>query len=46
MHNSWGSGLWNISTASLQGSKTLIPNECPGYDTKQSDDGTPVTLEL
>ena len=22
------------------------PNECPGYDTKQSDGGAPVMLEL
>ena len=24
----------------------LYPNECPGYDTKQSDGGVPVILEL
>ena len=32
-------------TASLQKSKNSL-NECPGYDTKQSDAETPVMLEL
>ena len=34
-----------MPTASLQKGKTLPFNECPGYDTKQSDGETPV-LEL
>ena len=38
---SWGGGLKNIPTASLQRGKTP-PNECPGYDTKQSDGEVPV----
>ena len=25
---------------------TQHPNECPGYDTKQSDEDVPITLEL
>ena len=24
----------------------ISPNKCPGYDTKQSDSETPITLEL
>ena len=32
-------------TAPLQGGKTLT-NECPGYDSKQSDGEVPVMLEL
>ena len=32
-------------SAPLQRDKTL-PNECPGYDTKQSDGEVPVMLEL
>ena len=32
-------------TASLQRGKTP-PNECPGYDTKQSDGEIPAVLEL
>ena len=38
-------GLQNTLTASLQRVKTP-PNECPGYDTKQSDGEVPVKLEL
>ena len=37
--------LQNAPTTSLQRSKTP-PNECPGYDTKQSDSEAPVILEL
>ena len=33
-------------TTPLQWSKTHHPNECPGYDTKQSDGEASVTLEL
>ena len=34
-------------TASLQRGKTSLPNnECPAYDTKQSDGEVPVMLEL
>ena len=32
-------------TAFLQKCK-IPPNECPGYDVKQSDSGAPVILEL
>ena len=39
-------GLKNTPTASLQRSKTHTPNECPGYDTKQSDGEVPAMLEL
>ena len=28
------------------GKDTPLPNECPGYDTKQSDGEVPVMLEL
>ena len=38
-------GLENTLTASLQRGKTP-PNECPGYDTKQSDCEVPAMLEL
>ena len=38
-------GLLNILTASLQRGKTPTPNECPRYDTKQSDGEAPI-LEL
>ena len=38
-------GLYNTPTASLQRGKTP-PNECPGYDTKQSDGEVPAVLEL
>ena len=34
------------SAASLQRGKTPPPNECPRYQTKQSDGETPVLLEL
>ena len=37
--------LQNAPTASLQTSETP-PNECPGYDLKQSDGETSVMLEL
>ena len=30
----------------MQMGKTPLPNECPGYDTKQSDGEVPVMLEL
>ena len=39
-------GLQNTQTASLQKGKTPPPNECPEYDTKQSDDEAPIMLEL
>ena len=38
-------GLQNTPTASLQRRKVL-PNEGPGYDTKQSDGEVPVMPEL
>ena len=38
--------LENIPTAPLQRGKTPSINECPGYDTKQSDGEDPVMLEL
>ena len=38
-------GLLNTSTASLQGGK-IPPNECPGYDIKQSDCEVPMMPEL
>ena len=37
--------LKNSPTAPLQRDKTL-PNECPGYDTKQSDGEVPVITGL
>ena len=42
----WPSRLWlpNTPTTSLQRGKT--PNECPGYNTKQSDGKASVMLEL
>ena len=39
-------GLKNTPTASLQRRKTLPSNECPRYDTKQSDGEVLVMLEL
>ena len=40
-------GLQNTPTAPLQRAKTSPPfNECPGYDTEQSDGEVPVMLEL
>ena len=39
-------GLWNTLTGPLQRGKTLPTNECPGYDTKQSDGKVPVMLGL
>ena len=36
--------LWTPTT-SLQKTKTL-PNECPGYDIKQSDGEVPIMLEF
>ena len=39
-------GLKNTLTAPLQRGKTPPPNECPGYDTKQSDGEVPAVLEL
>ena len=39
-------GLLNIPTASLQRGKTPHSNECPGYNTKQSDGESLVILEL
>ena len=38
-------GLWNTPTVSLQKPKTLCPNGCPSYDTKQSG-GKALILEL
>ena len=38
--------LLNTPTVSLQRGKTPPPNECPVYDTKQSDGDVPVMLEL
>ena len=35
-----------ILTTLLQRGKTPSPNECPGYDTKQSDGEVPVMLGL
>ena len=37
--------LWNTLIVPLQMGKTS-PNECPRYDTKQSDGEVPVMLEL
>ena len=39
-------GLENTQNASLQRRKIPRPNECPGYDIKQSDGEFPVMLEL
>ena len=39
-------GLYNTLTTSLQRGKTPHLNECPGYDTKQSDGEVPAVLEL
>ena len=53
----WNKTVWHLTlyigqsagaveyTASLQRGKTP-PNECPGYDTKQSDGEVPAVLEL
>ena len=38
-------GMLNTPTAFLQSGKPF-PNECPVYDTKQSDGEVPVMLEL
>ena len=38
-------GLYNTPTVSRQRGKTP-PNECPGYDNKQSDGEVPAMLEL
>ena len=38
-------GLKNTLTAPLQRGK-IPPNECPAYDTKQSDGEVPAVLEL
>ena len=38
-------GLYNTLTAPLQRGKTP-PNECPAYDTKQSDGEDPAVREL
>ena len=38
-------GLENTLTASLQRGKTL-PNECPRYNSKQSDGEVPIMLEI
>ena len=43
---SWRGGLLNTPTALLQRGKIPPPNECPGYDTKQSDSEAPIMLEL
>ena len=41
-------GPQNSPTASLQRGKTppSLPNECPAYDTNQSDRDVPVILDL
>ena len=39
-------GLWNTLTAPLERGKTPPPNECPEYDTKQSDGEVPAVLEF
>ena len=39
-------GLENIPTASQQIGKNPTPNNCPVYDTKQSDGEAPVALEF
>ena len=46
VHICWPSrlGLDITPTASLQRGKTPPRNQCPGYDTKQSDDEVPVKL--
>ena len=33
-------------THCISAEKQAFPDECPGYDTKQSDSETPVMLEL
>ena len=38
--------LLNTLTASLQRGKSLPCNDCPGYDSKQSDGEVPVMLEF
>ena len=46
-HKTQASNQPNLAiTVSLQRGKTLLPNECPRYDTKQSDGEVPVMLEL
>ena len=39
-------GAVEYTTAPLQRSRTPHPNECPRYDTKQSDGEVPAMLEL
>ena len=39
-------GLYNTLTAPLQRGKTPPLNECPGYDTKQSDGEIPVMPKI
>ena len=39
-------GVLNTLTAPLQRGKAPPPNECPRYDTKQSDGEVPAVLEL
>ena len=39
-------GLYNTPTATLQRGKTPTPNECPVYDTKQSDGEVLVMLGI
>ena len=39
-------GLQNTPTATLQRENPQPTNECPGYNTKQSDGEVPVMLEL
>ena len=41
----WSVCVWNTLTAPLHRGKTPL-NECPGYDTKQSDGEVPAMLEL
>ena len=39
-------GLQNIPTASLQRVRLTLPNECPKYDTNQSDGDAPVMVDI
>ena len=38
--------IWFDLPNQLQNTPKRLPNECPGYDTKQSDGEAPVMLEL
>ena len=39
-------GAVEYTDCTSAGGKTPPTNECPGYDTKQSDDEVPAVLEL